>query len=232
MRVAVVDDERMDRRKIVGFLNRFQDELHTVFDIEEFDSSEKLLTGYKTSYDILFFDIEMDGISGMEAAKKVRQVDQNVAIMFVTNMAQYAIQGYEVDAVDYLLKPVSYGDFALKLQKALRRVASRKDRYIVLRMPEETRRISLSSLLYVEVMAHYLIYHTKEREYKVRGNMKDCEAELLPYNFTRVHKSYLVNLACIENIKNGGVVIGGETIPVGGVYRDRLIQDYMYYVRG
>jgi DNA-binding LytR/AlgR family response regulator len=233
MRIAVLDDEKEEREQTKEYVRRFCQEFHTGISMDEYESAERLLQADLDIYEIIIFDIELGGMSGMEAARQIRKSYPNVVMLFITNMAQFAIEGYEVEAVDYVLKPVTYADFSLKFQKAMRKAAGNKENFILLDCVEGLRRISISGLLYVEVMAHYLIYHTKDRQYKLRGSMKECETELRPYYFTRVHKSYLVNLAYVDNIKSSDIVLtGGEMIPIGKVYRETLLQQFMSYVQG
>lgn len=108
MRITIIDDEAAERNKLHQYIERFGREQGQAFEIAEYTSGSELLAQYRPVHDILIFDIDMPGISGMEAARAVRKVDEKAAILFVTNIAQYAINGYEVDAVDYIIKPIGY----------------------------------------------------------------------------------------------------------------------------
>lgn len=233
MRIAIIEDDAQERQLIRGFVEQFCEEYSIRVTVDVYENAEKLLRINTAVYEILLLDIELGEINGIDAARKIRQTNQNVVIMFITNMAQFAIAGYEVEAVDYMLKPVSYDDFALKFQKAIRKAARSRDNALILQCSEGVRRIAVSSLSYIEVMAHYLIYHTADREYKLRGSMKECEEELRPYYFARVHKSYLVNLSFVDNIRSGEVILtDGCKIPVGRAYRESLMQHFMEYIQG
>lgn len=120
MKIAVVDDVPRDAQLLVQFLNRFQAEQGISLQIHPFYSSIDFLEEYDGTYDIVFLDIEMPGSDGLTAAREIRSRDDAVAIIFITNMAQYAIHGYEVNAIDFMIKPVGYFNFAQKLGKAMR----------------------------------------------------------------------------------------------------------------
>ncbi len=232
MRVAIVEDESADREKIARFLRDYAAEMNILLDMEEFVSGDELMSRYKKIFDIIIFDVDMPGTNGMDTARRIREADSQVAMLFVTNMAQYAINGYEVDAVDYMIKPVGYYDFVLKFKKAVAKAAQSKSSYVYLEMPDGMRRMPVAEIAYVEVMRHYLIYHADGECYKVRGSMKEHEHELAAYNFCRIHRSYLVNLAAVEEISAAQLRIGEDTLPVGRAYKSHLLLEYMKYVRG
>lgn len=232
MRVAIIDDERVEREKLQGFLNQFAEEFSKKIEIFTYTSGDELLSQYESKYDILIFDVDMPGTNGIDTARKIREMDQNVVILFVTNIAQYAINGYEVEAVDYVIKPIGYFDFSMKFQKAVSKAEQRKDKKIALDTVDGMRKLLVSELCYVEVFSHYLIYHTKDEQYKVRGSMKEHEMELIPYGFCRIHKSYLVSLGHVEEIRKNEVVIGTEVLPIGRVFKENLMQEFLKYIRG
>lgn len=108
--IAIVEDNDMEAQVLKEYLQRYASEMDSTIEIVRFNSGFKFLDGYKAKYDAVFMDIEMPDMDGMTAARKLRTYDKNIAIIFVTNMAKYAINGYEVDALDYFLKPVHYSD--------------------------------------------------------------------------------------------------------------------------
>ena len=185
MRIAVVDDEQTMREQLAEYIRRFSGETDHSFEISLFSSADALLQDYRPEYDIIIFDIDMPGTNGLDAARKIRETDGRVTILFVTNMVQYAINGYEVDAVDYVIKPIGYYDFSMKLQKALRRRNRQQDEQLVIDSTEGLLRLPVADILYVEVMGHYLVYHTQERAVRARGSLKDSETLLLRHHFCR-----------------------------------------------
>ena len=237
MKIAVVDDEQEMRSQLSGYIARFaqegmdsQENGAGSYDVTEFPSGAELQQDDKAVYDIIILDIDMPGINGMDTARQIRRTDSDVVIIFVTNMAQYAINGYEVEAVDYIIKPVGYYDFALKFQRALRHVVRERKELIAMNTTKGIVHMDVAEIIYVEAMAHYLIFHTASRDLEVRGSMKEQERTLARYRFSRAHKSFLVNLRHIDTVRSGEVIVEGRPIPLGRAYRDSLMSDYMQYM--
>lgn len=231
MRVAIVDDENTQREQTAEFIRRYEEEKSISLMVDSFSSGEDFLNNY-SDFDVIIFDVDMPGISGLDAAKKIREKDDRVVILFVTNMAQYAINGYEVDAVDYLIKPIGYYDFTMKFSKALKRIATSEAKSIVLECVDGARRIKLAEISYVEVIGHYIIYHGIEAEYKARGSMAEHEKELSAYSFVRIHKSYLVNMKFLDNIKANEIELSNSvSLPIGRAYKDGLMSLYLDYLK-
>ena len=232
MRIAIVDDEREEREVLQGYLSRYSQEYGGSFEVDVFSSADALLSSYSLIYDVLIFDIDMPGTNGIEAARQIRRMDRNTVLLFVTNIAQYAINGYEVDAVDYIIKPISYYDFALKFQRAIGKAVQNKKTFLILETVDGTRRVDVSMIVYVEALSHYLIFHIGEDAFRVRGNIRDYEQRLRPYNFCQIHKSFLVNMEYIKEIRTSELVMEQTTLSVGRVYREQLMQSYFKFVRG
>lgn len=232
MRIAIVDDEQKERDTLRDYLCRYANEHGTTFDVDTYRSADELLGQYQMVYDILIFDIDMPGTNGIEAARRIRRIDRNTVLLFVTNIAQYAINGYEVDAVDYIIKPIGYYDFSMKFQRAISKAAQRAETYLVLDAAEGTRRVKVSQITYAEVLGHYLSFHIGDEICRVRGNIRDYEQRLRPYNFCQIHKSFLVNMEHIEEIRTGELRVGETTLSIGRVYKEELLRRYFKYIRG
>lgn len=212
IRIAIVDDNPEDSSAVKAHLERFKkEEENFLYEADVYDSAAAYFAAEKV-YDALFLDIEMPGESGMTLAEKVRAADERVAIVFITNMAQYAIDGYKVSALDFVLKPVTYFDFALKFKKVLRYIKKNAVKLFLIKTVEGERiKISASSIYYVEVMQHYLTFHTRNGNYNARGTITAVETELAEYNFSRCSKSYLVNLSRVKTIKGNTVALADGT---------------------
>lgn len=232
MNVAIVDDEQKERDLLCEYCSKYASETGAKIDTVIFNSGDALLSDYKVYFDIIIFDIDMPGTNGMDTAKRIREVDKNVTILFMTNIAQYAIDGYAVEAVDYVIKPIGYYEFSMKFQKAISKAVQKKSHTIVLDTVEGVRHVKTSEIWYVEVMSHYLLFHVDGAVYKVRGSMKEQMEILIPYNFCRVHKSYLVNLEYVEEIQTKSVLVKTDEVPLGRMFKDELMQEYMRYLRG
>ena len=160
MKIAIIDDEPSMRDQLENYILQFAASQQLDLKSVQFPSADAFLLTGGHSFDIIIFDIDMPGTSGLNAARKIRETDENTVILFVTNIAQYAINGYEVDAVDYIIKPVGYYDFIMKFRKAVRRAERIYGSQIVIDTVKGPVGLSTDSILYVEVMAHYVIYHT------------------------------------------------------------------------
>lgn len=232
MRVAIVDDEQEVRDQLTQYIRQFSEDSGVELETIPFSSGDAILQNYAMNYDIIIFDIDMPGRNGMDTAREIRKTDQNVTIIFMTNIAQYAINGYEVDAVDYIIKPIGYYDFSMKFHRTVSKAMQRVDHIIKIDTADGIYRVRMAAILYAEVQSHYLYFHTRKNVYKSRGNIQDAMNELAPYGFVQTHRSYIVNLKYVDRIKSSEIVVAGESIPVGRSYKDDVRQRYMQYVRG
>ena len=230
MRIAIVDDEPAMREQLANYIDQFAAEKRLALETCLFPSGDALLKSQDRDFDIIVFDIDMPGTNGLDAARRIRESDENVVILFVTNIAQYAINGYEVDAVDYIIKPIGYYDFAMKFQKAVRRAERNQGSTLFIDTVNGPVGLRTDAILYVEVMAHYVIYHTADAEYRVRASMKEHEDTLRKYHFSRCHKSYLINLKQLKGVNASEVIVGDFSIPLGRAYKDNLLTEYMSYL--
>ena len=123
--IAIVEDEENYREVLCDYLNKFQKESGEQIHLSVFTDGDEIVENYSAVYDVILMDIEMRFMNGMTAAKKIREADKGVVIIFITNMAQYAIQGYAVDALDYVLKPISYFAFSQTISRAIGRIKKR-----------------------------------------------------------------------------------------------------------
>ena len=232
MRIAIVDDDPDDRARLLSFLDTYFSENGEDYQTEVYEDAVSFLNEYAFTFDFVIFDIDMPRLSGIDAAKELRKKDPSVTLMFVTNMPQYALDGYSVEAVDYVLKPFSYPDFKLKMKKAARYIRRNADAAISLSTPDGIIKCNASGIFYVESMLHYLYYHTSKGVFKIRGKLSDVEKELLPYHFARSGKSYLVNLAHLESIEGSQIVVGEERLPLSRRMKPLLLSAFAKYMGG
>lgn len=214
MRVGIVDDSEESRRQIATHLESYGKEHDIRFIIETFSSGVDFLADYHGDYDVVFLDMQMPIMDGMETAERLRKSDATVLVVFVTNFAQYAIKGYKVQAFDYVLKPVSYGNFRLLMDKLTSLFFERKKKTVALIAGSGMVRLSVSEIYYVESNLHNLIYHTKQGEITKRGKLDDAEKGLKEFGFSRCANSFLVNMECVENIKGKTAIVAGTSIPI------------------
>lgn len=227
--IAIVEDEDFAADQLRGMIGRFEKEYGTATHIVRFRDGDEIVHGYDGSFDIILMDIQMRFMDGMSAAEEIRKMDQRVVIMFITNRTDYAIRGYEVDALDYIVKPVSYFAFAKKMQRAIGRVEKRTGHSVKIPVTQGMLRISTDDLLYVESEGHNLLYHTKQEVYRVRGKISSAEEELVPHGFFRCNKGYLVNMKYVQNVNDGMCRIGNENLLVSRAKRNAFLDALAEY---
>lgn len=212
VRIAIVEDEQDYTDQLLDYLHRFERESGNAFDITTYADGDGIVSKYKAQFDMILMDVKMKFMDGMSAAEEIRRVDSEVVIIFITNMAQYAIRGYEVDAMDYVLKPVSYFAFSQKLNRALSRMRRRETKTIALSTREGVVRLDLANVYYIESQGHTLIVHTAGGCHECSGLMKEFESSLNDQNFFRGNKGYLINLAHVDSVKDNCAVVHGEAL--------------------
>ena len=235
--IAIVDDDKNDSERLKNHIDKYFGTENTVRGecrIHVFDCGDEFLRAFPSGFDIVFLDIEMPGLNGLQTAKQLREINENVAIVFVTNMAQYAINGYEVNAVDFIVKPVAYYDFVLKLKKILGYCSRYSSKQIALKISEtESAVIDSADVEYVEVIQHYLVYHTSDgREYRTRGTIGQAEDMLGHYGFARAAKSFLVNLSCVKSVIGAEIYVGNTVIYMGRTKKESFMERFGRYVGG
>ena len=174
----------------------------------------------------------MPHMNGLEAAKRIRERDTSVGIVFVTNMAQYAIKGYEVNAIDFIVKPIEYYVFADKLKKAIRFCQLNKEKQILIETEDSVEKIILSQIYYIEKDKNYLIYHTTTGNRRVRGTMKAVNEKLKEEGFSQSIQGCLVNLRHVTKIENDTVWIGENALPVSRQKKKEFKEYFMKYIGG
>lgn len=230
IRVAVIEDEMSAFKTLNGYLNKIQQETDVAFHVINYPKAEDFLYQNLSLFDIVFMDIELPGMNGMEAARKLRQSGSAAILLFVTNMAQYAVKGYEVDAIDFIVKPITYFDFAMKMQKVLRRVKMLSSGSISVSTKVGMKRILISEIKYVEVSGHHLIYHAESGDTDVCGSLGDLESQLGGAGFFRCNNCYLVNLAYVSELRSNEVVVGGEPLQISRPRRKEFLEALTAYL--
>ncbi len=222
----MVEDDKREQKRISGFIkDYFKDELAYTLDL--FDNAEQFFYAFTPSYDLIFMDINLSGEDGLSAARKVREKDRNVLIVFMTSLAQYAIKGYEVQAYDFIIKPVEYGEFIAKMKKYESVLAERDGTCVTIKEKDQLTRLSLKELIYIEIDGHYLAWHTTERVIKSYGKMTDAEGRLAKYGFIRINKFYLVNLRYVESISGFTMNLrGGDKLIIAHTRKKEVMQQF------
>lgn len=230
--IAIVEDEDASAQTLAGYIQRYAEETGQQFQVTRFADGEAFLERYTPVYAVVFLDIQMPRKDGMTAAQELRNLDRNVSVVFITNLVQYALKGYEVDAVGYLVKPVNYCDFALKFKKALDVYLLNEERSFTINTPGGICRISTDRLMYVEILNHRLFYHMVDGIIERTGALSDVEQELREYGFLRCNKCYLVNPRFVVRVKGYTVQVGSQTLQVSRPRRAAFLAELADWFAG
>ena len=157
-RILIVEDSPAEADVLRGHLSRYAAEKGLSFAVTVLPSAIEFVNGNHPA-DLIFMDIDLPGINGMEAAQILRGYDEQTPLVFVTNLAQYAIKGYQVDALDFMVKPVAYDDFSLRMDRAMRVVQRSANTTVAIPTPDGVRVVRLADILYVDIIKHDLHYH-------------------------------------------------------------------------
>jgi len=220
IQIAIVEDDLPCREELKSFLLRYQKEKNCCFVLDDFASADAFLDSFHSGeYQMIFLDIEMPGTNGMEAAKRLRKTDDDVLLFFVTNLSQYALESYEVQAFNFMVKPIAYNNFFLKMERAIERIRNGADDKLIVPVKEEDQTVEkvirISDIRYVEVYNHRMVYHTVNGEMSVReGSMKSVSSKLEPYGFAMCDQSYLVNLRYITAVDKEEVYVGKDVVKI------------------
>lgn len=234
MNVLIAEDESHFAEQLCSFLQRFAAENGLEIKTTVFHNGTDLVEQYHPKWDLLLLDVNMPGLDGISAAQCIREVDPSVAIMFITSLAQYAIRGYEVRALDYILKPVNYYALSMKLKRVLGQLLQESGRTLMLPVDGELVRVPLARLCYVEVYDHSLRFHTTDGVVQTTGSrsLGQMEQELQGADFVRCHSGYLINLRYVDGVKENFVQVAETMIPISRNRRKAFLQALMEHVKG
>lgn len=231
LKLAIVDDDAAYRTEIKQLLKEYEQDYGEKFMIYEYTDGDELIEHYEPVFDIILLDVEMQFMDGMTAATDIRKVDNEVIIIFITNMPQYAIKGYQVGALDYILKPISYYPFSQTMKRAIGKKNSTETKYIIAALHGIRQKIDVSTIKYVEVLNHDLIFHTTENDINSKGSLKEVIKEIKSDNFFICNKGYLINLEYVDAVDGNNVVIGKDVLLVSRAKKKPLIEAINNYMR-
>ena len=230
-RMLIVENTPAEADLLRGYLQRYASEKSLSLLIETLPSALEFINS-KHVADLIFMDIDMPGINGMEAAEILRGYDAETPLVFVTNLAQYAVRGYAVDAVDFVVKPIEYGDFAMRMDRAMRVVARNAEHSLALPTADGIRVVSQGDVTYIDLAKHDLCYHLIDgSELRERGSLRAAEQRLDPQVFLRISSGCLVNMARVVRIGRESVTMAdGAELFYSRSQRKRALETLANYV--
>jgi DNA-binding LytR/AlgR family response regulator len=231
IRLAIVEDDTYVAETIKRYVTHYADENGHHIEITLYGDGDQIAENYQPNYDIILMDIQMAFMDGMTAAKIIREKDQAVVIIFITNMAEYAIRGYAVNAFDFMVKPIQYFSFSQKLDRAINRMVKKEKNNIIVHADDGTHKLDVEDIFYVESQGHRLIFHVHTGSLNVKYvTMQNTEEKLAGLNFFRCNKGYLVNLEHVEAVADGFAIVHGERLIISRGKRNAFMEALTEYV--
>lgn len=227
--IAIVDDTPQDALQLRALVENYLALKNEAARIRVYHDGVEMIRAQE-DYDIVFLDIHMDKLNGLEVAHFLRKINKNSILIFVTYMAQMAIRGYEVDAIDFILKPSDQASINRVMDKALERIESRSGTLIALKVAKELISISSNKIYFVEVYDHDLIYHTEDGDYRVRGQLSEVRKKLDEKQFILSSRSYLVNLRHVISVHDDYLLCGGGKVPLSQARRKEIESRFISYL--
>lgn len=224
IRIAICEDEKDTQLLIEDYIHNILKNINIEYEIQKYDSGEELLESNLKDIDILLLDIQMGQINGMDTARKIREVDNKMEIIFITSLIDYVQEGYEVRAYRYLLKPIELEELKKHLLTCIKEIEN-KNTYILIKNKSNTYKIYSNEIKYIEVQKKNMSIHTTNKTFEVIYSLEKIEKDINLDKFVRCHKSFLVNLSYVENIKlNTAILESGEEVPVSR-YRYKEVKE-------
>lgn len=233
-RIVVLEDNPRDAERMQAMLERYARE-HDGLEcaVRHYDKPLPMLEEYRCDADLMFLDIQTPGMSGVEAAKRIRAMDDRVMLVFTTSLAQYAIEGYSVRAFDYILKPLAYDVFSVKLDRVFRMLERQNSSAsIEIGSKYDIHRIRVEDIVYIEVANHDVLVHTAGEVYRQWGSLREIEAKLQGENFVRCNSCYLVNLRHVKRIHEDRVLVGRDELAISRPRRKDFLTAVAQYKGG
>ena len=230
-KIGIIEDNKEEANLLIALLSNFEKENNLSFDVLSFQNPNIFIEKYTFQYDILFVDIDLtSSIDGIELSHRIRNIDKDVVIIFISNLGKLANKGYEVDAINFLIKPVNYEQIKITLKKAIRILESKDIKYIFVYTNNNLRKININDILYVEVVTHSIKLHLTNEVIETNGTLKEIEKKINSDTFERCNYCYLVNFKYIDGISKYECLIGKEKLQISHPRRKEFIKKFMDYL--
>lgn len=232
IKVAIVEDEMKEREKLRSYFEKLEKEIGTLYLLSFFSDGDKFLFDFHYGmYDLVLMDIELSGKdNGITVSEKLRKIDTDVILVFMTNLAQYAIEGYKVNAVDYIIKPISYFDFKARISSLSNDINSKHKEKVLIQTDGKKIVVLINDIYYIETVSHSLIYHTKTGEYKAYGALKTVQTELENFHFSMCNSCFLVNLEYVERVDGYTVTVMGNELQISHPRKKQFLKELSLFL--
>ncbi len=233
LRICIIDDELIQLEYVQSLIDKWSLDNNQKYSITKYSSSEEALFENPQSFpfDFRILDIQMKELSGIELARKIRGYDQKIIIAFLTGTSDYIFDGYEVEAIRYLMKPVKEAEL-FALLNLVQSKTTKLPTYLILTVDKEKIKIDINDIYYVESMGHYVIIHSKDKEYQVKTTIKELSNEL-GNKFIFSHRSFLINLSHVASIRKDNVILENSIlIPISRNLYKEVNESFISYFKG
>ena len=232
IKVAIVEDEMKEREKLRSYFEKLEKEIGTLYLLSFFSDGDKFLFDFHYGmYDLVLMDIELSSKdNGITVSEKLRKIDTDVILVFMTNLAQYAIEGYKVNAVDYIVKPISYFDFKARISSLSNDINSKHKEKVLIQTDGKKIVVLINDIYYIETVSHSLIYHTKTGEYKAYGALKAVQTELENFHFSMCNSCFLVNLEYVERVDGYMAMVMGNELQISHPRKKQFLKELSLFL--
>ena len=229
MKIAIIEDQEKEKERLESYIEDFCSQLSLPVTIDSYKDGINIVENYHSQYDVLYFDVEMSIMDGITAAKKIREIDSQVLIVFVTNHSQVAIQGYSVEAIDFLLKPLTFFSFSEHFKKIVKKLSNSKKDSIFIKKGNKTIKLLQQEIRYIENEGHRIYIHTNKETFEINSSMKYIESTLKDY-FFRSNNCYIVNLNYVERVEGNTVYIGETPLQISRPRKKEFMQSLTEFI--
>lgn len=230
LHIAVCDDEESFVQNLKEQLMRYAQECAQQIRVTVFYDGSELVNGYDPSIDLVFLDIQMNRMDGLAAAERIRQMDGEVGIIFLTTLTRYALEGYKYQATNYIIKPMKYARLKAEMDRWMQRRPAKESPSLVVVNDSGRYRVLLKELKYVETFNRNLLLHTEKENILCYRSMKEMERELAGSGFVRCHTSYIVNLFFVKGVKKLEIeLLDGTQLPISQPKRKEFMEKLTEY---
>lgn len=230
IKVAIVEDEIEQAKQMKEFVEQFAGENHKSIQVRMFSDGDEFVRDLSGGFDVALLDIQMKRMNGMKAAEEIRKSDEEMIIIFITNLVQYAVQGYSVNAMNFLLKPVSYFTFSDKFMQAVKRLEKRRGKILELKTDKGFTRLRPEEIYFVEIVNRRLVIHTWNQEFYCTETMQSIEEKLDSHMFFRCHVAYLVNLEYVRQVMKDSALVGDYKVMVSKYHKKDFLNALTSYM--
>ncbi|MGN1406108.1 MAG: LytR/AlgR family response regulator transcription factor [Erysipelotrichaceae bacterium] len=233
LKIAVCDDDIKITETIESYIARLCAKLSFQYELYRFDDGQKLVENYPKNLDICFLDVQMEKLDGISAAREIRKEDEKVILVFMSNYAKYALDGFSVHAYQYLLKPVEYVSFEQEMENVFIRCEKSHFNHLFIKNDDGLFDIDERDILYIETyVSKNSLIHTRKGNIVAYASLKELQERLNNDRlFKRCHNSYIISLSFISSIQKEYIVLNNnENIPLSRHRRKEMLDAYMIYM--